>query len=74
MYLFSIASTLGKWGGIIAAETLWLCETGFKSGVTYYVANSSIQKIAEIATQHAIGSNDPDKITENLFECLEFID
>ena len=74
MYLFSIASALGKWSGIIAAETLWLCETGFKSGFTYYVANSSIQKISKIATQHAIDSNDSDKITENLFDCLEFID
>lgn len=74
MYLLSLASRLGKWGGIIAAESLWLFETGFKTGFAYYAANSSIQKVSEIATQHAIDSNDSEKVTENLFDCLEFID
>ena len=78
MYFFSLASTLGKWAGIIAAESLWLCEIGFKTGFAYYAANSSIQKVSEkvseIATQHAIDSNDSEKVTENLFNCLEFID
>ena len=63
MYLFSLATTLGKWSGILAAEYLWLFETGFKTGFAYYVANSSIQKVSEIATQHAIDSNDPEKVT-----------
>ena len=74
MYLLSLASSLGKLGGIIAAESLWLFETGFRSGVTYYVTNFSIQKVSEIATQHAIDSNDPEKVTENIFDCLDFID
>ena len=74
MYLFSLASTLGKWSGIIAAESLWLFETGFKTGIAYYVTDTSIQRVSEIATQHAIDSNDPEKVTENLFNCLEFID
>jgi hypothetical protein len=52
--VFSLASTLGKWGGIIAAESLWIFETGVRSGVAYYAANASIQKVSEIATQHAI--------------------
>lgn len=74
MFLLSLASTLGKWGGIIVAESLWLFETGFKTGVAYYATNVSIQKVSEIATQHAIDSNDPEKVTENLFDCIEFID
>ncbi len=50
MYLFSLASTLGKWGGIIAAESLWLFEIGFKTNFACYAANSSIQKVFDIAT------------------------
>jgi hypothetical protein len=72
--LFSIAATLGKWSGIIAAESLCICENGFRVGVAYYAANASIQKVSEIATQHAIDSNNSEKVTENLFDCLEFID
>lgn len=74
MYLFSIASTLDKWSGIIAAEALWLCECGVGPGLAYYATNTSIQKTSDIATQHVIDSNDSDKVTENLFDCLEFID
>ena len=59
--LLSLASTLGKWGGIITAESLWLFETGLRTGVAYYAANASIQKVSKIATQHAIDSNDSEK-------------
>ena len=74
MYLLTLASTLGKWGGIIAAEAIWLSEMGVKTGITYYAARLSVTKVSEIATQHAIDSNNPEKVTENLFDCLEFID
>jgi len=77
MYLFALSSTLGKWSGIIAAEALWLSEMGIKTGITYYAASISATKVSEFATfatQHAIDSNDPEKVTENLFDCLEFID
>lgn len=70
----TLASTIGKYGGIIAAETLWLAETGFKTGFTYYMAEASIGKLAEIAEQHVINSDDPESVTENVFQCLKFID
>ena len=73
----SIASKLGKYSGIIVAESIWLFECGFKAGATYYVANASIKSIktiSKIATQHAIDSGDPEKVTENIFNCLEFVD
>lgn len=70
----SLASMLGKYAGIIAAESLWLLETGFKTSVTYYAANISIGTFSEIAKQHAIDSDDPDTVTDNLFNCLDFID
>ena len=70
----SIASKLGKYAGIITAESLRLFETGFKMGFTYYVANASIEKLSEIAKQHAIDSDDPENDTDNIFNCLEFID
>ena len=70
----SLASKLGKYTGIIAAESLWLFERGFRIGVTYYVANASIEKLYEVAKQHAIDSDDPETVTDNLFNCLEFIE
>lgn len=72
--LLSLASTLGKYTGIIAAEIFWFFEAGGKVSVSYYLAKVSIEKASEIATQHAIDSNNPEKVTENLFNCLEFID
>lgn len=77
MYLLTFASTLGKWSGIIAAEALWLAETGFTPTIAYYstkISIKSVKKVSEIATQHAIDSNNPEKVTENLFDCLEFLD
>jgi hypothetical protein len=70
----TLASTLGKYGGIIAAETLWVFETGFKTGITYYITETSIQQISKIAANHVINSDDAETVTENIFECLEFID
>ena len=70
----SIASTLGKWSGIILAEALWVCETGCKTGLAYYAATSSIKQVSKFATQHAINTDDSEKVTENIFDCLEFID
>lgn len=70
----SLASKLGKYAGIIAAESLWLFETGFKTSITYYIANTSLKKLFEIAKQHAIDSDDPENVTDNIFNCLEFID
>lgn len=74
MYLFSIVTTLGKWGGIVAAEALWLAEIGVAPGIAYYATSLSTKKISEIATKHAIDSNNPEKVAENLFDCLEYID
>lgn len=73
IYPLTLASTLGKWCGIIAAETIWLAEMGVKPGMAYYATSLSINKVSEIATEHAIDSNNPEKVTENLFDCLEFI-
>lgn len=70
----SLASKLGTYVGIIAAESVWLVEIGVKSGLTYYAANASIEKLSGIAKQHAIDSDDPESVTENIFNCLEFID
>ena len=70
----TIASKLGKYAGIIAAESLWLSEMGFKTGIAYYAANISLEKLVEISEQHAINSDDPETVTENIFDCLEFID
>lgn len=67
----SLASKLGKYAGIIAAESMWLFETGFN--VTYYVANAAIEKVSEMAKQHAIDSDDPEKVTDNIFNCLELM-
>ena len=74
MYLLTLASTLGKWGGIIAAEAIWLAEMGIKPGVAYYATNLSVTKVSEFATQHAIESDNPQKVTENLYDSQEFID
>ena len=77
----SIAGTLGKIAGIITAEIVWAVETGAKAGmqpvVVYYVgygAKLSYKEISKIAVKHSIDSNNPEKVTENLFDCLEFID
>lgn len=79
--LLSLASTLGRYTGIVAAEIVWVFETGGKGSIIYYAVKGSIpkvskiaQKTCEIATQHAIDSNNPAKVTENLFNCLEFLD
>ena len=70
----SLAKKLGTGVGIIAAETIWLCETGFKLGIGYYVGRTSIDTLTEIAAQHTINSEDPDAVSDNLLECLEYID
>ena len=69
-----MAFKLGRWTGIIAAEALWLAEIGCMQGLAYYGTRFSAKKVAEIATEHAINSNDPETVTENLFDCLEFIE
>lgn len=74
MYLLTLAATLGKWCGIVAAEALWVAEMGVKPSVFYYATSLSVKKVSEIATQHAIDSTNPEKVTDNLFDCLEFID
>lgn len=74
MYLLTLAGTLGKWCGIIAAEATWLAEIGVRPGIAYYATRLSVKKVSEIATKHAIDSNNPEKVTQNLFDCLEFID
>lgn len=74
MYLLTLAGTLGKWSGILVAEALWVAELGLAPSITYYTTSLSVKKISKIATEHAIDSNNPEKVTENLFDCLEFID
>lgn len=73
----TLASTLGKYCGIVAAEALWLAEMGVKTGASYYVAKvsfDSYSKLSEIAQEHAIDSNNSESVCENLFNCLEYID
>jgi hypothetical protein len=74
MYILTIASNLGKWTGIVLAEALWLSETGARPAMIYYGAKISYREISKIAVEHAIDSNNAEKVTENLFDCLEFIE
>jgi hypothetical protein len=77
----SIAGILGRIAGTITAEIVWAVETGTKAGmkpvVVYYggkLSYISYKEISKIAVKHSIDSNNPEKVTENLFDCLEFID
>lgn len=77
----SFASILGKYAGILAAESVWALENGAKLSVAYLVTTNgiaiselSIKKISQFAIKHSINSNDPESVTNNLFNCLEYID
>lgn len=66
--------TLGRYTGILVAESMWLMESGVKTGISYYMAKASVEQVSKIAIEHSIDSNDPEAVTENLFECLEYLD
>jgi hypothetical protein len=77
----TLAGSLGKYTGIIIAESLWIAEMGVKTGATYYISkfsmkvtNVSMERVSKIATQHAIDFHNPEKVTENVFNCLQFMD
>lgn len=38
------------------------------------ISSSGYRKFAEIATAHAIDTRNADIVTENLFDCLKYID
>lgn len=74
MYVFTLAGTLGTWAGIAVAEILWISEVGVKPSLIYYGAKVSYKEVAKVAAKHSIDSNNPEKVTENIFNCLQFID
>lgn len=74
MYVLTLAGKLGTWVGIAAAEILWISEVGVKPSLIYYGTKVSYKKIAKVAAKHSIDSNNPEKVTENIFNCLQFID
>ena len=74
MYTLTLAGKLGKWTGIAAAEILWLSEIGLRPAFIYYGAKVSSEELVKIAAEHSIDSTNPKKVTENIFDCLQFID
>jgi len=70
----SLAGTLGKYSGIIAAELVWLSEQGIKTGSILYASEIAGKYLSKIAEEHVIDSNDEDAVTNNIFECLQYID
>ena len=77
----SLIYKVAKYAGILAAESAWVIENGIKAGVLYYsgtysvvASETCIKKISELAVKHSIDSNDSEIVTENIFNCLEYID
>jgi len=70
----SLASKLGKYSGIIAAELVWVFETGWTPGVVGMTGYALYVSAENIAQEHAIDNTDPETVTNNIFDCLDFID
>ena len=71
-YGIKVAKAVGKssivyHGGVLAGGTLFALESSKLATVGY-------KKLANYAILHKIDVNDPEVVTENVFQCLEFLE
>lgn len=85
----SLASTLGKYTGIALAEIVWATKVAYQQGPKFVVGfytvaysadhldrlvDRTTDAIVSVSKKHAIDSTNPTVVSDNLWNCLEYLD